>query len=124
MNFGEFLWLLFITYIFIAYLMIIFSIFADLFRDRELGGFVKFLWILFIIFAPFLSVLIYLVARGHGMSERQMAAASAAKAQQDAYIQSVAGSSAADQVASAKALLDAGAITAAEYDALKAKALA
>lgn len=126
MDFWEFLWLLFIGYIFIAYLMLLFSIFADLFRDRDLGGFAKFMWILFLIIAPFLGVLVYLIARGHAMGERQMAYAMAAKAQQDAYIQSVAAtsSSAADQIASAKALLDSGSITAAEYEALKAKALA
>jgi hypothetical protein len=126
MNFGEFLWLVFISYVLIAYLMLLFSIFSDLFRDRELGGFAKFLWIMFLIIAPFLGVLIYLVARGHAMTERQIAAATAAKAEQDRYIQSVAGSgaSAADQIASAKSLLDTGAITKTEYDALKAKALA
>jgi len=125
-NFWEFLWLIFISYIFIAYLMLLFSIFADLFRDRELGGFAKFLWIFFLIIAPFLGVLIYLIARGHAMGQRQMDAAMQAKAQQDRYIKSVAasGASAADQIASAKALLDSGAITNAEYEALKAKALA
>ncbi len=126
MSFWEFLWLIFISYIFIAYLMLIFSIIADLFRDRSLGGFAKFFWIFFIIIAPFLSVLIYLIARGKSMSERQMASAQAARAQQDSYIRSVAGTSgtAADQIASAKALLDSGAITQAEYEALKTKALA
>lgn len=126
MNFWDFLWLVFISYIFIAYLMLLFSIFSDLFRDRELGGFAKFLWIFFLIMAPFLGILIYLIARGRAMTERSMAAATAAKAHQDAYIKSVAGSgtSAADQIASAKSLLDSGAITTAEYDALKAKALA
>lgn len=126
MDFWEFLWLVFISYIFIAYLMLLFSIFSDLFRDRDLGGFAKFLWIFFLIIAPFLGILIYLIARGRAMTERSMAAATAAKAQQDAYIKSVAGSgaSAADQIASAKSLLDSGAITPAEYDALKAKALA
>lgn len=126
MNFWEFLWLIFISYILIAYLFLLFRIFADVFRDREMGGFAKFLWVMFLIIAPFLGVLIYLVARGQAMTERQIADVNAMKAQQDQYIKSVAGSgpSAADQIASAKALLDSGAITTAEYDALKAKALA
>lgn len=126
MNFWEFLWLIFISYILIAYLFLLFRIFADVFRDREMGGFAKFLWVMFLIIAPFLGVLIYLVARGQAMTERQIADVNAMKAQQDQYIKSVArsGPSAADQIASAKALLDSGAITTAEYDALKAKALA
>jgi hypothetical protein len=127
MDFWDFLWLVFLSYIFVAYLMILFTIFRDIFRDSELGGFAKFLWIVFLVVLPFLGILIYLVARGHAMTSRQMAAATTAKAQQDAYIRSVAGSgaglSAADQIASAKALLDSGAITQAEFDALKAKAL-
>ncbi len=126
MNFWEFLWLIFITYILIAYIMLMISIWVDIFRDRDLGGFAKFLWIVFLVFFPFLGVLIYLIARGRAMSERQLAYAQSAKAQQDSYIRSVAGTqaSAADQIASAKALLDSGAISQAEFDALKAKALA
>ncbi len=125
MSFWDFIWLIFISYIFIAYLFLIFSIITDLFRDHELGGGAKFLWIAFLIFLPFLGVLSYLIARGRSMTERQVASLSRAKAQQDQYIQSVAAaSSPADQIASAKTLLDAGTITAAEYQSLKAKALA
>lgn len=126
MNFWEFLWLIFITYVLIAYIMLMISIWVDIFRDRDLGGFAKFLWIAFLVFFPFLSVLIYLIARGRAMTERQLASAQSAKAQQDSYIRSVAGTqaSAADQISSAKALLDSGAITQAEFEALKAKALA
>jgi len=125
-NFWEFLWLIFITYVLIAYIMLMISIWVDIFRDRDLGGFAKFLWIAFLVFFPFLGVLIYLIARGRAMTERQLASAQSAKAQQDSYIRSVAGTqaSAADQISSAKALLDSGAITQAEFDALKAKALA
>lgn len=126
MNFWEFLWLIFITYVLIAYIMLMISIWVDIFRDRDLGGFAKFLWIAFLVFFPFLGVLIYLIARGRAMTERQLASAQSAKAQQDSYIRSVAGTqaSAADQISSAKALLDSGAITQAEFEALKAKALA
>jgi len=125
-NFWEFLWLIFITYVLIAYIMLMISIWVDIFRDRDLGGFAKFLWIAFLVFFPFLGVLIYLIARGRAMTERQLASAQSAKAQQDSYIRSVAGTqaSAADQISSAKALLDSGAITQAEFEALKAKALA
>ena len=126
MTFWEFVWLIVIGYLFIAYLFLIFTIFADLFRDRELGGGAKFLWILFIILMPFLAGVIYIIARGQGMAARQVAQAAQAQAAQESYIQSVASSAPtpADQISSAKALLDSGAITTAEYENLKAKALA
>lgn len=126
MSFGEFLWILLISYLLIAYLMMLFAIFSDIFRDHEMGGFVKFLWIFFLIIAPFLGALIYLVVRGRSMAQRNAANAAAMKSQQDAYIRSVAGASAspAEQIASAKALLDSGSITPAEYEAIKTKALA
>ncbi|HWS57719.1 MAG TPA: SHOCT domain-containing protein [Actinotalea sp.] len=127
MNFGEILWFLFLTYLLFAYLMALFAIFGDLFRDDEMGGVAKFFWIMFLIFMPFLGILIYFLARGRGMGERSAAAAAEAQRQQAAYIRTVASStptSAAQEIASAKALLDSGAITAAEYEALKAKSLA
>jgi hypothetical protein len=124
-NFWSFFWLLVWSFFFVAYLMILFNIFADLFRDRQTGGWAKAFWVIFLLIAPFLAALIYLIARGHGMAERQLEAAQAQKAATDRYIQTVAGSgqTAADQIASAKSLLDSGAITQAEFDALKAKAL-
>lgn len=126
MGFLDFLWLVLISFLFISYLFILFYIFGDLFRDRNLGGWSKAFWILFLIFFPWLAMLVYLIARGKGMTERSVEAAEAQKAATDKYIQSVAssGASAADQIAQAKSLLDAGAISAAEYEALKAKALA
>jgi hypothetical protein len=125
-SFGDFLWLLFWSYIFVAYLILLFHIFGDIFRDRDLGGFAKVLWTIGLIFLPFLIAFIYLIARGKGMAERQMGAARQARAETDQYIKSVAGStsSAADQIASAKALLDNGSINQAEFEQLKAKALA
>jgi len=84
----------------------------------------KAIWIIFVIIAPYLGVLIYLIAEHNGMADRSMEQMKAMKAQQDDYIKSVAGSSPADQVAQAKSLLDSGAITQSEYEALKAKALA
>jgi hypothetical protein len=108
------------------YLMVLFQIIADLFRDRDLSGGWKALWVIFLIIFPFLAALVYLIARGRGMAERHMAAARSAQAATDQYIKSVAtqGSSPADQIASAKSLLDSGAITQQEFEQLKAKALA
>ena len=125
MGFWDFLWLLFWSYVFVAYLMLLFHIIGDVFRDRDLGGFAKALWVIFLIVAPFLSALIYLIARGRGMAERQAGAARQAQAETEQYIQSVAATpNPADQIASAKALLNDGTITDAEYQQLKVKALA
>ena len=124
MDFWDFFWLLIWTFLFVAFLMVLFQIFGDLFRDRDLGGFAKAVWVIALIVFPFLAILIYLIARGKGMAERQADAMRAARQSTDEYIQSVAGGSApADQIASAKSLLDAGTITQGEFDRLKAKAL-
>ncbi len=124
MDFWDFLWLLVWSFLFVAFLMLLFQIFGDLFRDPDLGGWAKAAWVIGLIVFPFLLILIYLIARGRGMAERQAIAMRAARQQTDEYIQSVAGSSApAEQIASAKALLDAGTITQGEFDRLKAKAL-
>jgi len=107
--------------------MVLFQIVGDLFRDHTVSGGMKAVWILCLIFFPFITMVVYLIARGHGMAERHLAAAQGMKAQQDEYIRSVAGSggsSASDEIARAKSLLDSGAITQQEFDALKAKALA
>lgn len=124
MDFWDFLWLMIWSFLFISYLFVLFNIIGDVFRDATLGGLGKALWVIFLIFAPLLASLIYLIARGRGMTERQVAAAQAQKAATDRYIQTVAAAGPADQIASAKALLDAGTITQAEFEALKAKALA
>jgi hypothetical protein len=124
MDFWDFLWLLVWSFLFVAFLMLLFQIFGDLFRDPDLGGWAKAAWVIGLIVFPFLLILIYLIARGRGMAERQAIAMRAARQQTDEYIQSVAGSNApAEQIASAKALLDAGTITQGEFDRLKAKAL-
>ena len=121
----DFFWLLVWSFFFVAYLMILFQIISDLFRDHELSGWWKALWIIGLIVLPFLVALIYLIARGRSMGERNLAAARSAQKATDQYIQTVAAQSApADQIASAKALLDAGTISQAEFDQLKAKALA
>jgi hypothetical protein len=112
------------TFFFIAYLIVLFQVVVDLFRDSEMGGGSKVLWIIGLIFLPVLTALIYILARGSGMAERQRAVVRNAKSDTEAYIREVAGKSPADQIAEAKKLLDAGTINADEYARLKAKALA
>jgi magnesium-transporting ATPase (P-type) len=122
---GSFLLALFEFFLFFAWFMCLFWILGDIFRSKDLGGWGKTLWVIFVILIPWLGILVYLIARGKGMQERQLDQAREAQAAQASYIQSVAGSTTAtDQIASAKSLLDAGTITQAEFDALKAKALA
>ncbi len=126
MSFGEvFLWVFWI-FLFFAYLMILWTIFSDLFSDGEMSGWVKAIWVVFLIFFPLLASLIYLIARGRGMQERKVAQMRELQQMQDSYIRQVAGGgkSAAEQIAEAKSLLDSGAITQQEFDALKAKAMA
>jgi len=123
MSFLSVFWYIFIAFLFFAWLVILFQIIGDLFRDHTMGGFAKAIWVIALVFLPFLTMFIYLIARGKGMAERQQAAMIDMKQQQDEYIKSVAGTSSADQIAQGKALLDAGTISQAEFDALKAKAL-
>ena len=125
-SFWDFFWLLVWTFFFVMYLMVLFQIIADLFRDKDLSGWWKALWIIFLIIFPFLAAIVYLIARGRSMAERQAGQVREAQAATDQYIKSVAaqGSSPADQIASAKSLLDSGAITQQEFEQLKAKALA
>jgi hypothetical protein len=111
------------TFFFIAYLIVLFQVIVDLFRDSEMGGGSKVLWIIGLIFLPLLTALIYILARGSGMAARQRAAVSSAKSDTEAYIRQVAGKSPADQIADAKKLLDAGTISSDEFARLKAKAL-
>ncbi|TFC85147.1 hypothetical protein E3T28_12180 [Cryobacterium sinapicolor] len=120
----DIIWFFFWTFAFIAYLMVLFSIIGDIFRDHTLSGWGKAAWMLFLVFVPFLTALIYLIARGKGMAERQMRAAQQNQSATEQYVRSVAGTGgAADEITKAKALLDTGTITAEEYAALKAKAL-
>ena len=124
-NFWDLVWLMFGTFFFIAYLMILFQVVADLFRDSKLGGVAKGVWIVALVFLPLLTALAYVITRGRGMAERQRAVQEQTKADAEAYIRQVAGGpSPADQIASAKKLLDAGAISQEEFARLKAKALA
>jgi len=123
-NFWDTVVLMVSTFFFIAYLIVLFQVVVDLFRDSEMGGGLKVIWLIGLIFLPVLTALIYILARGRGMADRQRAALRSAKADTDAYIREVAAKSPADQIADAKKLLDAGTISNDEFARLKAKALA
>ena len=123
-NFWDLLWLMFSAFMLVAYLFVMFQVVTDLFRDSELGGFAKALWIVGLILLPFLTALVYVIARGSGMARRQQAAVQRSQSEAESYIRQLAGKSPADQIADAKRLLDAGTITADEFARLKAKAMA
>uniref|UniRef100_UPI0028D7467E SHOCT domain-containing protein n=1 Tax=uncultured Leifsonia sp. TaxID=340359 RepID=UPI0028D7467E len=122
-NFWNIIWLFFWSFAFIAYLFALFAIISDLFRDHKLNGWWKALWIIFLIFVPFLTALVYLIARGPGMAERSQKEARQVQQATDSYIREVASSSPADEIAKAKALLDSGTITPDEFAHLKSVAL-
>ena len=126
MSFGDFLWSLLIFYFIFFYFMILFRIIGDLFSNHDASGWTKFLWILFLLFFPFIAICAYLISQGQGMTQRAMARAAEVNASQQAYIREVAstGTDPTDQIAKGAELLKSGAITQAEFDALKAKALA
>jgi len=123
MDFWSIVEIFFWSFVFIAYLMALFSIIGDLFRDHKLNGWFKAIWVLFLIFFPFITALVYLIARGRGMAERSQAAQKQAQDAANTYIRQVAGSTPADDIAKAKSLLDSGAISQAEFESLKAHAL-
>jgi len=121
--FLEILWTMFIFFLFVIWIWIVITVAVDIFRRKDASGGKKALWIIFIIVAPYLGVLVYLITNHDGMADRNIQAAQKQQEQTDAYIRSVAGGSAAE-IEKAKGLLDSGAITQEEYDAIKAKALA
>src|SRR5262245_34948650 len=110
-------------FIFLAYLLVLFHIVVDLFRDTQLGGFAKVLWFIGLICLPLWPGLVYILARGGGMAGRRRAEVQRAQSEAEAYIRHVAGKSPAEQIVDARALLEAGTITKDEFDRLKAKAL-
>jgi hypothetical protein len=124
-SFWDFFWFIISFFLLMAYLMVLFQIVTDLFRDHTTSGAMKANWIFFLIFLPVLTSLVYLIARGRGMTERNVAAVQSAQAAQENYIRTVSGGGASptDQIAQAKGLLDSGAISAEEFEKLKAKAL-
>jgi hypothetical protein len=122
-TFGQVMWTMLVLFAWILFFWLLFMVFGDLFRRDDISGWGKAAWSIFVIFVPFLGCFVYLISQGHKIGERNMQQAQAAQAQLDSHIQSVAGGSA-EQIAKAKELLDSGSITQAEFDQLKAKALA
>jgi hypothetical protein len=123
--FMDVLWSMVIFFLFVIWIWILITVFADIFRRKDIGGGMKAIWIIFVIVLPYLGVLIYLIANHDGMADRNIAQIQKQQQATDAYIQSVAGSGgAAAEIEKAKGLLDSGAITQAEFDAIKQKALA
>lgn len=123
MSFWNVIWFIIVSFALIAYLMVVFRIIVDLFHDKSQTGWGRVLWLVFLIFVPPVGGIAYLIVHGTDMTERSMMAADAAQDARDAYIREAAAtSSPTEQIATAKALLDAGTITQDEYEALKAKA--
>ncbi|HEX4526279.1 MAG TPA: SHOCT domain-containing protein [Gaiellaceae bacterium] len=119
------LWDMLLFFGFIIWIWLLITCFADIFRRRDISGFSKALWIIFLIILPYFGVLIYLIAEHQGMADRSAQMVQAQQAQMDSYVKSVAASAdPAEQIAKGKQLLDSGAITQAEFDDLKKKALA
>ena len=124
MSFWDYLVWFFWFYIAISCIWIFITVIIDVFRDKTLNGWAKALWVLFLVFLPFLAAFIYLIARGRSMAERRAGEVRQAQTDTNDYIRTVAGtSSPAAEIEKAKGLLDSGAITQAEYESLKAKAL-
>ena len=123
--FLDILWTMFIFFLFVIWIWILITVFTDVFRRKDIGGGSKTLWIIFVILLPYLGVFVYLIANHDGMADRNIQRMQQQQQQTDAYIQSVAGSGgSAAEIEKAKGLLDSGAITQAEFDTLKQKALA
>ena len=122
-GFWDVVQLLIWGFFFVFYLLVLFQIIGDLFRDEQMSGLAKAIWIIGLFVLPMLTALIYVIARGKGMAERQRASHQRAKDQTDAYIRSVTVKSPAEQIADAKSLLDSGAISQSEFELLKSKAL-
>ena len=123
--FLDIVWTMFIFFAWVIWFWILITVFADIFRRDDTSGFGKVLWMIFVIVLPFLGVFIYLIANHDGMTERNIDRAHAQQASMDDYVRTVAATgSAASEIEKAKGLLDSGAITQAEFDAIKQKALA
>ncbi len=118
-------WTMFIFFLFVAWIVLLFRVFADIFRSDDLGGWSKGLWSIFVLLVPFLGVFIYVIARGHSMAQRDVDRARANEAEFRAYVQQTAGSGGStDELAKLAQLRDSGALTEAEFAAQKAKLLA
>jgi Short C-terminal domain/Phospholipase_D-nuclease N-terminal len=122
-SFGELLLLVVEIFLFVVWIWILFTIITDLFRDHEMSGWAKGLWILFLVFIPYLTGLIYLIARGSGMRDRAIKAQTDAKAHFDEYVREQAHSSPADELHKLNDLREKGALSQDEFNAAKAKLL-
>ena len=123
--FLDVFWTMLVFVVWVAWFMLLFRVIGDVFRRRDTGGGAKVLWLIFVIAVPFLGVFVYLIAESKGMAERSIERAQASQQQFDAYVRETASSGgAAAEIDKAKQLLDSGAITQAEFDAIKIKALA
>ena len=123
--FLDVLWTMLIFFLWVMWFWLLIVIIGDVFRRHDIGGGKKTIWLIFILFVPFIGVLAYVLANSDGMAERNMERARSQRAQMDDYVRETAGSGgAAAEIDKAKQLLDTGAITQAEFDAIKAKALA
>lgn len=124
-TFGQVMWSMFVFFAWILFFWLLFTVFADLYPRQDIGGWAKAGWTVFVIVLPFIGILVYFIAEGKAMGERRMKEAQQARSQMDSYVRSVAASGdPTAQISQAKALLESGAVTQAEYDQLKAKALA
>jgi hypothetical protein len=125
-SFIDIFWSMLEFFFLFIWILILFHVLSDLFRDHTMSGGTKTLWVLFLVFLPFIAVFVYLIARGQGMAERAAVRQQRAQEQFDGYVRNVAATgdaSPTEQIAQAKGLLDAGAIDQSEFDRLKAKAL-
>jgi hypothetical protein len=123
-NFASFLWDVLVIFAFVIWFWLLIVVFGDIFRRRDIGGWGKTGWVILVIVLPYFGVFIYLIAEHSGMAERNTQQLQAQQAVTDQYIRSVSGSGGpASEIETAKNLLDSGAITQAEFDSIKAKAL-
>ena len=123
-TFGQVMWTMFVFFCWIIWFWLLITVFADLFSRHDTSGWAKVGWCVFVIILPFLGIFVYLISQGKSMGERAQQRAQAQQTQMDDYVRSVASSSSpTEEIAKGKELLDRGAITQAEYDQLKAKAL-
>ena len=124
-TFGDVMWTMFVFFVWILFFWLLFGVFGDLFSRHDLSGWAKAGWTVFVIILPFLGIFVYLISQGKGMGERAQQRAQAQQTQMDDYVRSVASSSSpTEEIAKGKQLLESGAITQAEFDQLKARALA
>jgi Short C-terminal domain len=123
-SFGDVMWTMFVFFAWILFFWLLFGVFGDLFSRHDLSGWAKAGWTILVIILPFLGIFVYLITQGKSMGERAQQRAQAQQTQMDDYVRSVATSGSAEEIAKGKQLLDSGAITQAEFEALKNKALA